>query len=477
MSERRIAEIENDLNKAEIKFLMSMRCWIFPFCYVLPNPKKCLRISAARLNCDECAYRIKSEEKANKLYSLYQKLMETKERKHYNFIKSKRWINEIRPAILKYDNFTCVICKKTVDNKHANVHHILDFSGDEDLSPRNLVTLCERCHSKLHPVFPHGMWRLGWPDLEKVKDNLKEFYKMVRHATNEYKSRFKAPLEHIMMHLCLICPLLNECDIGQFTLNDISTSMAHLENLILIRNRYHICELRNGMNNVTVEGKIINMSPSVEVETRYGRTFLVTATLEDDTGKIILNLFGEQIRKAKVGDYVRVERGYVITYEDKLTLNVPKFGGRIVVNPRFFIPFYPRKLGRIGREIEATCEKCGSRFKYLYRGGVLRKYCDQCRPYEGELKKGVIVRVTCARCGASFSYTYIKGPLRKYCDQCKQKHIGKRLEKEKLKERIKELYLQGIRPYKIAEMLGIKRNALNYWLNKLFPAREKWKRR
>jgi len=464
-------------SKIEVDFLMSMRCWVFPFCYVPPDPKKCLRIIAARFNCDKCSYRVKSQDKANALYGLYQKLMREKAEKHNNFVKSKRWINEIRPKILKYDNYTCLICKKQLDDKYAHVHHILDFSGDEDLSPRNLVTLCKDCHSKLHPVFPQGMWRLGWPDMDEVKEKLKEFFMLVRRITDKNKDRLRAPLEHLMMHLCLICPLLKECDMGKFVFNDISTNMAGWENLILVRNRYHICELRDGMGNVTVEGKIILISDPVEVETRYGRTRLVVATLEDDTGKIVLNLFGEQIQKVKLGDYIRVESGYVKTYEGKLTLNVPRKRGRIVVNPEFSIPFYPRKLGRIGREVEATCEKCGSKFKYIYRGGMLRKYCDNCNPSGKSLKKGVTVKVTCAKCGASFSYTYLKGPLRKYCDECRQKDTKKRVEKARLKKRIRELYLQGIRPYKIAEILGIKRNTLNYWLNKLFPDRQKWKRR
>jgi hypothetical protein len=403
--------------------------------------------------------------------------MMEKEKEHYRFLKSEYWKNEIRPKILQHDNYTCVICGETNVTK-GHVHHILDFSSNDDLTPRNLVTLCDTCHSKLHPVFPVGMWNLGWPDLKKMKDELSSFYQKVKEASENYRERFKAPLEHIMLHLCLICPLLRQCDIGKNTEKGIITDMREWNLISLSRNKYHVDELQDGMSYVTVEGKIVKMSRPTEVETRYGKTSLVVAWLRDATGEIVLNLFGSQASEVACGDFIRIEKGYIVKYEDQLTLNVPRRYGRIVVNPKFVIPFPPRKVGRKGKRIEVTCNICGEKFTYEFRGGPTKKYCEKCSHTPKLARKTQSVTATCFKCGSEFRYEYLGGPLRKYCDICiKKKAVSeKSIVREKLVKNIIEMYSQGIRPYKIAEELGLKRSTLNYWLNKFFPGRRKWKR-
>jgi len=319
-------------NESKIRFLMSMRCWVHPFCYVAPSQEECYRIIASGLECGKCTFRIEDEKNAKEYYGIYERLMTEREKKHYDFLKTKRWKKVVRPAIVKHDNHSCLICKETVDMKHAHVHHIVDFSADEDLSPQNLVTLCTKCHAKLHPVFPRGMWALGWPRLDKVKNELRSFYNKVRDASIENKSRFKAPLEHLMMHICLICPHLQECEIGRFTLNDISKTMESFARLQ--QKRCCIANLNDGMKHLVVKGNIISMSEPKEVETRYGKTQLVTAQLKDKTGEILLNLFGENIRKVKTGDIVTIENGYTLLYEGKLTLNIPREEGKIITENR-----------------------------------------------------------------------------------------------------------------------------------------------
>jgi hypothetical protein len=330
------------LNETELKFLMSMRCWVFPFCQHVPSSERCYRIKASGLGCDRCRFKIENEDKSKKLHGLYEKLMNEKEKRHYLFLKSKRWKSQIRPWILQHDNYVCAICRKPIGSK-AHVHHILDFSADDDLTPRNLVALCDICHSKLHPVFPFGMWRLGWPDLEKVRVELESFYGEVRKASRDQSKRFNAPLEHIMMHICLICPLLNQCDIGKNAHAAIMSDMKQWHLWSLSHNKHRISELREGMNYVTVEGKIAGMDAPKEVETRYGRSILVITVLGDDSGEIQLNLFGQQADGVECGDFIRVEKGYIAEYEGRLNLNVPKGVGKIIVNPRLTIPFTQRK--------------------------------------------------------------------------------------------------------------------------------------
>ena len=315
-------------NESKIRFLMSMRCWVHPFCYVPPSQEECYRIIASGLECGKCTFRIEDEKNAKEYYGIYERLMTEREKKHYDFLNSERWKKVVRPTIVKHDNHSCLICKETVDMKHAHVHHIMDFSADEDLSPQNLVTLCTKCHAKLHPVFPRGMWAVGWPNLDKVKIELKRFYEKVRETSRRNKTRFKAPLEHLMMHICIICPHLEECDMGKFTLSDISRTMEGFNRLL--QKQSCISGLKDRMKHLIVEGKIINMSEPKEVETRYGKTQLVIAQLKDETGEIPLNLYGEQVGKVKAGDVITIENAYTLLYVGKLTLNIPREGGRII---------------------------------------------------------------------------------------------------------------------------------------------------
>jgi len=43
MSEWHELDVQEHANEGEIRFLMSMRCWVFPFCYVPPDTKNALK--------------------------------------------------------------------------------------------------------------------------------------------------------------------------------------------------------------------------------------------------------------------------------------------------------------------------------------------------------------------------------------------------------------------------------------------------
>jgi 5-methylcytosine-specific restriction endonuclease McrA len=368
----------NTLNPFEVEFATSLRCWVYPFCFVPPKPSECFLINASGFKCETCEHKILDESRAKRIHLIYEAKMLEKMRKHYEFLKTKLWKSEIRLKILEYDNFKCLICGEKMDVKTGHVHHIVDFSADEDLSPANLVTLCNSCHSKLHPVFPHGMWALGWPNLENVKKELRSFYEKVREASMKYKDRFKAPLEHLMLHLCLICPYLESCDIGRYTLNDITNRMKMFLNIFTKRCR--VIDLREGLKHVLVEGLITEISEPKTVETKFGLKRLSIAKLKDDTGEIQFNLWEDQIGKVKVGNKVRIEEGYVVTYDGRLTLNVPK-NIPLIVNPSdiISIPYWNPSKNLKGKIITTKCSICGKEFSYTYLGGRPKRYCEQCR--------------------------------------------------------------------------------------------------
>ncbi|MCD6368843.1 MAG: DNA-binding protein [Thermoproteales archaeon] len=87
-----------------------------------------------------------------------------------------------------------------------------------------------------------------------------------------------------------------------------------------------IKELRNGMRGVDVEGVIKELGKTRNVVTMYGPAKVMNAVLEDDTGRIILSLWNDDIEKVSVGDKVRIENGYVTSFRGRLQLNVGRRG-------------------------------------------------------------------------------------------------------------------------------------------------------
>lgn len=93
-----------------------------------------------------------------------------------------------------------------------------------------------------------------------------------------------------------------------------------------------IGELRAGMDGVATTGRVAEIGEKTEVETRFGKSSLAVAVLEDETGHVRLNLWRWQIDLVKVGDIVRIENGFVRSFKDQLELNVGSRGRIFVVS-------------------------------------------------------------------------------------------------------------------------------------------------
>jgi GNAT superfamily N-acetyltransferase len=92
---------------------------------------------------------------------------------------------------------------------------------------------------------------------------------------------------------------------------------------------HKIKELRDGMGNVTVEGTVEEKSDArmVRSRRRYGETLSVAdAGFKDESGRLVLTLWNEQIKIVQVGDRIRVENGYVGSYRGVKQLSVGKVG-------------------------------------------------------------------------------------------------------------------------------------------------------
>ncbi|MFC1505464.1 DNA-binding protein [Thermoproteota archaeon] len=87
-----------------------------------------------------------------------------------------------------------------------------------------------------------------------------------------------------------------------------------------------IKNIKKGMRDLTVEGVISNRNQPRYVQTRYGAAAVVTAILSDDTGSISLNLWRDQIEKAKDGSTVRITKAFTKDYGESLELSFGKDG-------------------------------------------------------------------------------------------------------------------------------------------------------
>jgi len=88
-----------------------------------------------------------------------------------------------------------------------------------------------------------------------------------------------------------------------------------------------INELRLGMGNIKLRAKVVDVTEPREVRTKFGYTTRVaTATIEDDTGKISLTLWGRQIDEIGEGDTIEISDGFVKEFRGELQLNVPRKG-------------------------------------------------------------------------------------------------------------------------------------------------------
>ncbi len=87
----------------------------------------------------------------------------TAEEDYSYFYKTKEWERK-REVILRRDNYQCKQCSRYGKVAGANtVHHIitLQVRPDLKLNNKNLVSLCESCHEKMHNKFNFELSKLG----------------------------------------------------------------------------------------------------------------------------------------------------------------------------------------------------------------------------------------------------------------------------------------------------------------------------
>jgi len=85
--------------------------------------------------------------------------------------------------------------------------------------------------------------------------------------------------------------------------------------------------LRNGMKKVNVRAEVLETQKPQLIHTQYGNSILLTnALIADETGKINLCLWGEQVNALIVGDMVQIEHASVKTFKGERQLSLGKYG-------------------------------------------------------------------------------------------------------------------------------------------------------
>ena len=88
-----------------------------------------------------------------------------------------------------------------------------------------------------------------------------------------------------------------------------------------------ISELKAGMRNVSVTGKIDSVGDPRTVNLKSGGTNTVAdAVISDESGSMKLSLWGEDINKIQPGDRISVENGYINTFKGENSISIGKFG-------------------------------------------------------------------------------------------------------------------------------------------------------
>jgi ssDNA-binding replication factor A large subunit len=87
-----------------------------------------------------------------------------------------------------------------------------------------------------------------------------------------------------------------------------------------------ISELTSMSRKVNITAKVIEKKEPREVTTRFGKTIVTEAVVEDESGEIALVLWGEDGNKVNEGDEIKVENGYVTEWNGLLQLNIGKYG-------------------------------------------------------------------------------------------------------------------------------------------------------
>lgn len=92
-----------------------------------------------------------------------------------------------------------------------------------------------------------------------------------------------------------------------------------------------ISEIKAGQGKINVEAAVIDVSEARDIN-KYGKNLRVaTAVVQDDSGKIKLSLWNQEVDKVQKGDKIKITNGYASEFKGEKQLTAGKFGKLEVV--------------------------------------------------------------------------------------------------------------------------------------------------
>ncbi len=85
-------------------------------------------------------------------------------------------------------------------------------------------------------------------------------------------------------------------------------------------------DVKSGMRNLSLNLKGVEKEEPHTFETDKGEGRVATAICEDDSGKIKVSLWNEDIEKVEVGDWIKIENGYSRLFKDEVHVSAGKYG-------------------------------------------------------------------------------------------------------------------------------------------------------
>ena len=87
-----------------------------------------------------------------------------------------------------------------------------------------------------------------------------------------------------------------------------------------------IAEINSDSRKINITATVTEKEEPRDVNTRYGKTRVAEAIIEDDSGNIKLVLWGDEIDGIKLGDKIKIENGFVKEWNGEMQLSAGKYG-------------------------------------------------------------------------------------------------------------------------------------------------------
>jgi len=88
----------------------------------------------------------------------------------------------------------------------------------------------------------------------------------------------------------------------------------------------NIVDLKAKQGKVEVEGELVELSETRDVNLASGPGKVRNGTLRDSSGEIKMSFWNEQADQVSQGDKIKISNGYVSEYKGELQLSTGKFG-------------------------------------------------------------------------------------------------------------------------------------------------------